>query len=260
MSKIIRYLELKCYLILFNVVGKLRKLLPLILREIMHIEEIKDKLRKKAVVFQTGGARPENTIKQSWIGKVNLGYAEEVSPLDVNQNPMCPLMQLCLVDLPFIPQALQNTKLLTVFISSDFLDEPEGNFCIREYPILEGLVEKDFGGRYEGVKPFPLFPQLIENDFPAWDSDIQSDLADIILHMEEKGIDYYENIYEENEALHKIGGYANYCCGNDGFEAGYEFVLQIASDYKAGLCIMNGNIYFAKNPADNQWQASWDSF
>lgn len=260
MSKMIRYLQLKCYWILFNVFSKLRKLLPLILREIMQIEEIKNKLRKKAVVFQTGGARPENTIKQSWIGKVNLGYAEEVSPLDINQQPMFPLMQLYLVDLPFIPQALQNTKVLTVFISSDFLDNPEGNFCIREYLNLEDLVQKDFGGSYEGVKSFPLFPQLLENDYPAWDSDIPSDLANIILHMEEKGIDYYEDIQEKKEVMHKIGGYANYCQGDNEFEAGYEFVLQIASDYKAGLCIMNGNIYFAKNSATNQWRANWDSY
>ncbi len=227
----------------------------------MQIIEIKNKLRKKAVVFQTGGARPENSFKQSWIGKVNLRLAEEICPLDVNQNPMYPLMQLCLTDLPIIPNVLQNTKLLTVFISSDFLDNPEeGNFCIREYFNLEGLVEKDFGASYEGVKPFPLFPQLIKNDFPEWDSDIHSDFADIILYMKENGIDYHEDIYEENKAMHKIGGYANYCRGSDGYERGYEFVLQIASDDKAGLCIMTGNMYFAKNPATNHWQASWDSY
>ena len=203
----------------------------------MQIKEIKNKLRKKAVVFQTGGARPENSFRQSWIGKVKLGYTEEACPVDINLQPMFPLMQLCLADLPFIPQVLQNTKVLTVFISSDFFDDPEGNFCIREYPTLEDLVEKDFGGSIEGVKPFPLFPQLIENDFPAWYSDdISSDLADIILRMEkEEGIKYFEDIYEKNEVMHKIGGYANYCRGSDGFKAGYEFVLQIASDFKAGL-------------------------
>ena len=128
----------------------------------MEIKEIKDKLRKKAVVFQTGGARPEDTINQSWIGKVNVGYADEALPLDVNQNPMSPLMQLCLIDLPFIPKALKRTKILTVFISQEFLDKPEKSFCIREYPTLEGLVKKDFGGSFERVKPFPLFPKLIE--------------------------------------------------------------------------------------------------
>lgn len=229
----------------------------------MQIKEIKNKLRKEAVVFQTGGARPENIFRQSWIGKVKLGYAEEACPVDVNLQPMFPLMQLCLADLPFIPQALQNTKVLTVFISSDFLDNPERNFCIREYPALEHLVEKDFGGSIGGAKPFPLFPQLIENDFPAWYSDdISRDLADIILRMEkEEGIKYFEDIYEKNEVMHKIGGYANYCKGSDGFEAGYEFVLQIASDYKAGLEIGDqGNIYFAKNPITNQWQTYWDDY
>ncbi|MFZ4772691.1 DUF1963 domain-containing protein [bacterium] len=230
----------------------------------MQISEIKDKLRKKAVVFQTGGARPENNIfRQSWIGKVKLGYTEEACPIDVNQQPMFPLMQLCLADLPFIPKALQNTKVLTVFISSDFLDDEEGNFCIREYSNLEDLVEKDFGNSIEGVKPFPLFPQLIENDFPAWEDgdDISSDVADIIL-LREKGIEYREDIYEEKEAMHKIGGYANYCRGDHAiFKAGNEFLLQIATDYKAGLEIgQAGNIYFAKNLITNEWQALWDAY
>ncbi len=238
----------------------------------MQIKEIKNKLRKKAVVFQTGGARPENSFKQSWIGKVKLGYKEEVCPVDINLQPMFPLVQLCLADLPFIPQALQNTKVLTIFISSDFLDDSEGNFCIREYPTLENLVEKDFGGSIEGLKPFPLFPQLMENDFPAWCSDdsddiysnyIPSDLVDIILRMEkDEGIKYSEDIYEKNEAMHKIGGYPNYCRGDAlEFEAGYEFVFQVASDYKAALEIgAGGNIYFAKNPTTNKWQANWDDY
>jgi hypothetical protein len=174
---------------------------------------------------------------------------------------MFPIMQLCLIDLPFIPNALQNTKILTVFISSEFLQKPEKNFCIREYPILESLVEKDFGGSIEGVKPLPLFPQLIGNDYPHR-GDIPRDLLDIICHMEkEEGIEYYKDIYEWSDLEHKIGGYANYCQGGFGFKAGYEFVLQIASDPEAGLEIVDdGRIYFAKNPANNQWQAHWDFF
>ena len=229
----------------------------------MQIQEIKDKLRKKSVIFQTGDAPAENTINQSWIGKVNLGYIEEVYPLDVNQKPMLPLMQLYLIDLPFIPHALQNTKVLTVFVSSEFLRKREKNFCIREYPILEGLVEKDFAGSFQGIKSLPLFPKLIENDYPAWDSnDIPTDLSDIICQMEdEEEIEYYEDIYEEIEVTHKIGGYANYCQGSNGFKAGYEFVLQIASDPKAGLGLGDGgNIYFAKNPANNQWEVEWDFY
>lgn len=229
----------------------------------MQIKEIKEKLRRKAILFQTGGAPAENTMKQSWIGKVNLGYAEESYPLDVNGQPMLPLMQLCLIDLPFIPPVLQNTKVMTVFISSEFFDETEGNFCIREYPSLEGLVKMDFVGSFEEIKAMPLFPTLIENDYPKWDSrDIPIDLEDIIVQMEkEEGVAYYDDIYEENKEGHKIGGYPDYCQSSDGFEAGYEFVFQIASDVQAGLNIGDsGNIYFAKNPTNNQWRAAWDCF
>lgn len=221
--------------------------------------------------FKQAALEQRIPIEQSWIGKVNIGYAEEVSPLNINEKPMFVLMQLCLIDLPFIPNVLQNTKVLTIFISSasEFFQKPEKNFSIREYLILEGLVEKDFPG-IEGIKSFPLFPQLIENDHPESDSeDIPRDLADIICHMKkEEGIEYSEDIYEESEDIyegkgskHKIGGYPNYCHGINGFEAGFEFVLQISSDPKAKLGINGvGNIYFAKNPSNNQWQAEWDSF
>lgn len=36
----------------------------------MTIEEIKNQLRKKAVIFKTGGIRPTSEIGESWIGKV----------------------------------------------------------------------------------------------------------------------------------------------------------------------------------------------
>lgn len=229
----------------------------------MEIEEIKNKLRKSAVAFQTGGARPEDSRKQSWIGRVYLAHPGEVCPLDRNQKPMFPLMQLCLVDLPFVPPILQNTKLLTVFISSEFFEIQEGNFCVREYSSLEDLEEKDFGKSMEGLKPLPLFPQTLENSYPVWDSsDIPEDLAALMLEMEEEGrLDYFEDICEENDVRHKIGGYADYCQTSEGFDPGYAYVFQIVSDPKAGLDIGDsGGIYFAKNPVTNQWQADWDCY
>ena len=116
-------------------------------------------------------------------------------------------MQLCLADLPFIPKALQNTKVLTVFISSDFLDDLEGNFCIREYSTLEDLVEKDFGNSIEGVKLFPLFPRLIENDFPAWEDgdDISNDVADIILRKEEKALNTAKTFMKRRRQCIRLG-------------------------------------------------------
>lgn len=235
-----------------------------LIEKAMQIQEIKDKLRKKAVFFHTGDAGAEHPINQSWIGRVNLGYADEGCPLDVNQKPMSPLMQLCLIDLPFIPNALRSTKLLTIFISPEFLQREEKNFCIREYSSLEGLVEKDFGVSFKGIKSCPLFPQLIENSFPQLDTyDISNDLLDLIFRKErEEGIEYYDDIYERNKVQHQLGGYPHYCQGGGGdFKAGYEFVLQVASDLKAELDIVDdGNMYFAKNPANNQWQAYVDFY
>lgn len=232
-------------------------------RRMLRIEKIKNKLRKKAVVFETGEVQLGTLPEQSWIGRVNVGYADEGRPLDLNQKPMLPLIQLCLTDIPLIPTALQNTKVLTVFISSDFLQQPKNNFCIREYCSLQNLVEKDFGDGFDGIKAFPLFPELIENDYPDWGSDdISRETLDIICQMEkEDGIEYYWDISERSESKHKIGGYADSCQGGVGFPSGYEFVFQVDSDVKAELNIGDGGrIFFAKNPENHQWWSTWDCY
>ena len=36
----------------------------------MTVEEIREKLRRKAVIFETGGFQSENTIGESWIGAI----------------------------------------------------------------------------------------------------------------------------------------------------------------------------------------------
>ena len=60
----------------------------------MTIEEIKEKLGKKAVIFQTGGIRPTKDLLESWIGCVCWKKATELLPADKNGKTMQPIATL----------------------------------------------------------------------------------------------------------------------------------------------------------------------
>lgn len=222
------------------------------------IDEIKRRLVKKATGFTAGGFKPTNSATESWIGRVYLYKEDETIPADNEGETMLPILQICLYELPYIPDALKDTKVLTVFISKDMPSRlsPSGDdWIIREYTEKDLLVIKDLSNPSSPIKPFPLKSCLIEEDYPVWDSgDIPTEIEDELVEMEdqEEITDYYD--YTDCFAGHKIGGYPNYIQSGIDFGDGYEFVLQIASDEKANFNIIdNGNIYLAKNRLTGDW-------
>ena len=115
----------------------------------MTIDEIKSKLARKAVEFETGGFKPTYSMTESWIGKVYLYAKDENIPTDETGKTMYPLFQLCLEGLPFVPECLSETKVITVFISKelpvDMTPTPNGkNWLLREYKHTDELVEKNW--------------------------------------------------------------------------------------------------------------------
>ena len=71
--------------------------------------------------------------------------------------------------------------------------------------------------------------------------------------------DYYD--YTDCFAGHKIGGYPNYIQSGIDFGDGYEFMIQIASDEKANLNIIDsGNFYLAKNSQTGDWRLYCDFY
>lgn len=222
------------------------------------VEKIKNKLLKKATEFITGGFKPTNSMTESWIGRVYLYDENEEIPLDNNGNLMFPLFQLCFNQLPFTPEILKDTKIITVFISQDFpmdLTPNKNNWVLREYKNSDNIVFKDLKNDSSFIKPFPLSNKFIEEDYPVWeDSEIPDDVSDKINELEDSGeIDSYYDFFE-NINGHKIGGYASYCQSGIYFGEDYEFVFQIASDEKANLNIVDsGNFYFAKNRKTGEW-------
>ncbi len=226
----------------------------------MTVEQIKEHLSKRATIFETGGFRPKYTENESWIGKVYLYKPEESIPLEEDSQLMIPLFQLCLSDLPFVPESLKDTKAITVFISNEIPLELEpitnGNrWVLREYSHDDNLIINDLSNPKSYLKPFPLSPKLVENDAPMWDSyDISEEISNEVLKLEDEGIieSYFDIV--ENYYQHKIGGYPAFCQPGIKFSEGFEFVLQISSDEKANLNIVDGgSMYFAKNIDTSEW-------
>src|SRR6202012_3339438 len=102
----------------------------------MDIHEIKNRLVKKATSLTIGSFKPTGSDKESWIGRVSFYKEEEGIPEETVGLPMLPLLQLSLEGLPFVPEGLENTKMLTVFISEDLptgLADNGDDWVLREY-------------------------------------------------------------------------------------------------------------------------------
>jgi uncharacterized protein YwqG len=226
----------------------------------MTVQQVKERLYKQATVFETGGFRPQNSENESWIGKVYLYKPEESIPLEEDGKPMIPLFQLCLSELEFVPESLKNTKVITVFISEEIPVEsdpiPNGKrWILREYSYDDTLIINNLSNPKSYLKSFPLSSRIVEDDSPMWDSyDIPDELSSEVLRLEKEGVidDYYDIV--ENYYQHKIGGYPAFCQPGIKFEEGFEFVLQISSDEKANLNVIDGgSMYFAKNKLTSEW-------
>ena len=236
------------------------------------IKAIKDKIERPATEFITGGFRPENTLEESWIGRV-FAYAEhEEIPLDKNGDSMMPLIQIYLPNQPFVPELIKDKKLITVFISQDFpemFEKMGDNWVIREYDDLENITIKDLKSSVSYLNPFPLRSQLYANDAPLWDGggieDIDYNLASEIIKLEREGLfDSYFDIINHNYST-KLGGYPSFCQPGigfkDGFGEGFEFVFQVSSDGKANLNVIDsGSLMFAKNKENGEWSLYYDFY
>lgn len=230
----------------------------------MNIDEIKRILKKEAIIFNTGGIMPTNKLGESWIGKVCWQCPDETTPIGISGNKMIPIATIFIEGLDYIPKALENIKLLTIFMDEDIWNNIDAEdydkwFKINTYNELEKLIPCNYVS--DNIKPFPLVPTFVNNDFPMWD-DVDWDLCELICKMEKNnGISYYDDIYEENHSKHKIGGHPSSIQGGVAFDDGYEYVMQITSDNKANFNIIDsGNFYFGYNPSLNSWSIKCDFY
>ncbi len=233
----------------------------------MEIKDIKNRISKPATKFITGGFRPENTIEESWIGKVFAFKANEKIPTDEKGNLMLPLAQLYLPNLPYIHPQIQHIKLVTVFISQDFPEcfEPMGkNWVIRVYEDIDNLQLKQIPNPKSHIKAFPLKAEFVKEDYPIWDGGgLSFEIEKEICRLEQEGIieGYYEDIGDQHAYEHKIGGYPSFCQPGVYFGEDYEFIFQISSDEKANFNVIDsGSLMFIRNAKTNQWKIYYDFY
>lgn len=230
----------------------------------MEVENIKNILRKKATVFHTGGKRPDLSINESWIGKIPYSLPDETYPIDRYKDKMYAIMMLNLTQIPFVPEVVKDIKAIAVFLSPNFdkdLSNLAGNFCVREYYSLEELIPNEMSLTFQNLRAFPLIPKLVIDEFPQWDTeDFSNNIQERILELENTiGIEYYDDIFEKNHYIHKLGGYASFAQPGIKWPSGYEFIFQITEDPKVQFGIIHGGgIYFAKNIKTNDWIAHCD--
>ena len=230
----------------------------------MTIEEIKEKIKREAVIFETGGIRPTNELGESWIGRVCWQYPGETEPISELGNKMIPIATIFIEGLDYIPESLKNVKMLNIFMDEDIWNNIRTEdyskwFKINTYDELEKIVPCNYTS--DKLNGFPLVAKHVNNDYPQWE-DVDWDLCEVICELEKKeGINYYDDIYEENYSKHKIGGHPSSIQGGVGFDEGYEYVLQITSDSKVNFNIVDsGNFYFAYNPNLNKWSVRCDFY
>lgn len=228
----------------------------------MTVEEIREKIKKKATIFHTGGFEPTNELGESWIGKVSYKKEGESLPLDKNGKEMGPLAMFFVDDLNVCPHIFKDKYMCAVFISYDLLehsDDSKGYYCIRLYTKDDKLVPCNWTFFEDGLS-FPLRKELVDNDYPRNSYETSEEIYDEINRLEEEeGKDYYDDILEENYAIHKIGGYPSYIQDGGDCDTNDTFVFQITSDEKAELNIVDsGNLYFFYE--DNDWDLYWDFF
>ncbi len=252
------------------------------------IAELREKMRKKAIVLRSS---PVNELPEGYascIGRVTWQLPGEEWPVDEEGNRLEPLATLFVPDLPGVPQALRHLALITIFApeegwAEDPEEKPRLGCVIRAYPTLEGLVPCDYVAA--SMKTCLLTPEAVANDMPKWpDCGGDEGLWNKILAMEEKyKIDYHKNIcsavYETHikedfpdhfstepgccavYETHKIGGYPTYAQGNPEFLDDYPFVMQINFDFDAELEIGDcGSYYFYYNAEKNDWRVYSDCY
>ena len=216
-------------------------------------QEIIDKISKPATLFKVGGFRPSDDIKASWLGKVLIAKEGEEWPKYAG-NPMTPLLQLNLSDIPSKPNNLNGIEFITVFIDEkSVLDSKDGTYIIRTYKSEDTLISLNQNNYTSTIKAFQLEPYLEENDCPSWD-DCPVQIPD---ELEED----YESLFENKSGI-KIGGWPSLVQSEIFWESDdFEYAFQIDSIEKANLQWGDGGvIYFGINSQTNDWSFEWQCF
>jgi hypothetical protein len=209
-----------------------------------------DRMVKPAIFGELGGPTPSHVLQPgSWWGGNFFGVMGEMAPICKGTGqPMRPLAQIRMDELPEVPACFEGLALLNIWVDlkAIFADyEADGaGFVIRTYPTLDGLVPVDVGPADR--KSLPAFPILWRGpglDQPHWE-----DMADKIpasVAESDEDVWFFESRYAvEAETLTKtcpvkLGGWPNWIQSPQWPEDA-EFCLQVDSTDKGKLNIGDG--------------------
>ncbi|MGE7774750.1 hypothetical protein ACQKLP_08505 [Chitinophaga sp. NPDC101104] len=150
-------------------------------------------------------------------------------------------------------QALTESWVSRVFLYRENEDIPLDRSAQPMFPLFQLCVE--------GL-PFPLKTNFIAQDCPVWDGGgLASGDSDTIIALEDKGIisGYHHDF--PNHYGHKLGGFPSFCQPGVSMGKGFEFVMQIATDEKANINIVDsGTVFLAKHPKTGDWNYYCDFY
>lgn len=222
-------------------------------REMSEARDTLDKLRRlarPAAIAEVGGFRPPTDPTCSWFCRA-VGLPGEGLPT-WRGEPMFPLLQLRMSELPIVPDALRGIELLVLFHNTREhpFDATHGEgWLIREYGSTQALVplpQLDVPYR-----PFPVRWTLVADDCPGWE-DAWS-LVDLKA-VNEDGAASHSFFHDLNRyPSTKVGGFPTEVQHGVGLD---DYVFQVASEEKVGwMWADNGFGYFFRNSA-GEWRWS----
>jgi uncharacterized protein YwqG len=227
------------------------------------IEDFKNSIKRRAIVLDIGGFRPPEDPLASWFGKVSFCVEGESWPIH-DDEPMLAVAQINLTEFPFKPDGLEDIDFICVFIDAKELptDTPNGSgWEIRTYSKIADLVPLRQQETKSWLKPFPMKPRIIEEDYPCWE-DVPIDCPDEI------DDDYYDLF--DNVSGFKFGGWPSliqseiYWAPWNKHEACPSYIFQIDTTEKGNwMWGDNGVGYFGKGTAkgkENEWALAWQCY
>ena len=135
------------------------------------VDEFRSTIRRRAICMEIVGFRAPENPRTSWFGHVGFALPGEAWPC-TEGKPMHALCQINLTELPFRPRRLDDVEFINVFVGPDRLpiDAANGtNWCLRAYRSIGQLVPLAAPPTGSPMKPFPMRPKVVEEDYPCHD-------------------------------------------------------------------------------------------
>lgn len=200
----------------------------------------------------------------SWLGHVAVAAPGEGWP-EFEGQPLAPIAQLRLDQMPFVPEELHDLQMITVFaqfqdgqLGEDFLGRDPDSWMLRAYTAGVDLVKIERPDENFGFERAPLAYELLEKDPPHWD-DVSGEIEND--QWPKKGVD--------RESRGRVGGWPTliqseiYWAPHNKHPANPKYAFQIDSDPDLNLWFGDsGTMYFGRGTGEhrNEWEMEWQCY